>query len=160
MPGVKRWLHTSHRSAELLLHKERCANKERKMSKTYEEALLPPDCISAHLHCNQDELFQNLLAGSAISVHHCKGTSSSHGLGEYCWHLMTHHITRAQQPGQGCHTNGGMLGTSCGVIPHSLTQFSAADFCLCKKVKPTCNFVLLKDELNSNRIKQVFPCHV
>ena len=56
------------------------------------------------LQHDQDELFQDLLAGSAISMHHCKGTSSSHVVGGCCWHLMAHHITRAQQSRQGCHT--------------------------------------------------------
>lgn len=61
------------------------------------------------VHCkilqhDQDELFQDLLAGSAIFVDRCKGTSSSHMVGGCCWHLMAHHITRAQQWRQGCHT--------------------------------------------------------
>lgn len=61
------------------------------------------------VHCvilqhDREEMFQDLLAASAVSVHRCKGTSGSHVVGGRCWHLMAWHITRAQQSRQGRHT--------------------------------------------------------
>lgn len=61
------------------------------------------------VHCeilqrDQDELFEDPLAGSDVSVHRCKGASSSRGAGGRCWHPMARHFTRAQPSRQGCPT--------------------------------------------------------
>lgn len=108
------------------------------------------------LQCDQDELLQELLPGSAISLHHCKRTCVV--VGECCWQVMAHHIPRAQQTHQECHTELWVdwnflcrhsLFFDIGLCNHLLLVW--------KGKKAICRFVILKHELSVHDDKTSFP---